>query len=79
MKYYCKHCKKTVSRNSKKAWVKSYCEEYGKTVHLIRMQNSKAKISNPKQKPKTNFISSRKFKMQIPKHSELYDYLIDYK
>jgi ribosomal protein L37AE/L43A len=33
--YKCKHCKKTIERESNKFWIKSYCEETGKTVHLI--------------------------------------------
>lgn len=36
MKYRCKHCKKIVDRDSKKKWIKSYCDETGKTVHLQR-------------------------------------------
>jgi ribosomal protein L37AE/L43A len=34
--YHCKHCGKTVKRNSDKVWVKSYCEKSGKTVHLVK-------------------------------------------
>ena len=34
-KYHCKHCGKTVERDSDKQWVKSYCDATGKTVHLV--------------------------------------------
>ncbi len=34
-KYRCKYCGKTVLRQSKKAWIKSYCALSGKTVRLI--------------------------------------------
>lgn len=36
-KYYCKHCGKTVKRDSDKQWVKSYCDVAEKTVHLQRV------------------------------------------
>lgn len=36
-KYTCRHCGKTMERDSKKQWVKSYCEMKGKTVHLVRI------------------------------------------
>ena len=32
--YYCVHCNKIAWRDSNKEWVKSYCEQTGKTVHL---------------------------------------------
>ena len=32
--YMCKHCNKIVGRESSKQWIKSYCEETGKVVHL---------------------------------------------
>jgi phage FluMu protein Com len=38
--YRCNHCKKVVERESAKAWVKSYCTETGKVVHLIKMKKS---------------------------------------
>jgi phage FluMu protein Com len=37
-KYRCKHCGKTVNRESKKAWIKSYCDTSDKYVHLIRVK-----------------------------------------
>lgn len=37
MMYRCKHCGKTVKRNSDKRWVKSFCTTIGKTVHLMRI------------------------------------------
>ena len=36
--YKCKHCKNTVLRDSKKAWIKSYCDKIGKNVHLIKQK-----------------------------------------
>jgi len=39
--YICKHCKKVVYRESDKQLVKSYCEEKGMTVHLIRIPAGK--------------------------------------
>lgn len=38
--YRCKHCGKTVFRESTKAWIKSYCEESGRDVHLTRAKNN---------------------------------------
>ena len=35
--YRCKHCNKIVQRDSAKAWIKSYCDETGKDVHLMRI------------------------------------------
>jgi len=35
--YYCKHCGKTVYRDSDKKWVKSYCSFANKKVHLIKI------------------------------------------
>jgi hypothetical protein len=37
--YRCKHCKKTVMRDSIKAWIKSYCDTTGRYVHLVRVTN----------------------------------------
>ena len=37
-KYRCRHCKKTVTRNSKKAWIKSYCDRTDRPVHLVRVR-----------------------------------------
>lgn len=34
-KYRCKYCKKIVKRDSNKQWIKSYCDDTGKTVRLI--------------------------------------------
>ena len=39
MMYYCNHCGKTVSRNTEKAWIKSYCEKTGKDVRLMRLKS----------------------------------------
>ena len=39
-KYRCKHCKKIVSRESEKQWVKSYCEQTGKNVHLMKVNDN---------------------------------------
>ena len=36
--YQCRHCGKIVKRKSDKAWVKSWCEKTGKTVHLMRVE-----------------------------------------
>ena len=38
-KYHCKHCGQTVERDSNKKWIKSYCEETGKVVHLIKKES----------------------------------------
>ncbi len=37
-KYRCSGCKSIVMRESDKAWVKSFCEQTGKTVHLQRVK-----------------------------------------
>lgn len=37
-KYVCRHCGKVVSRDSKKAWVKSYCTKTDRTVHLVKVK-----------------------------------------
>lgn len=36
-KYRCRHCKKVVERESEKRWIKSWCEETCKNVHLWRV------------------------------------------
>lgn len=36
--YRCKHCGKTVQRNSRKAWIKSICETTGRMVRLVRVR-----------------------------------------
>jgi hypothetical protein len=36
-RYRCKHCGKVVIRLSDKAWVKSYCSQTGREVHLRRI------------------------------------------
>lgn len=36
--YHCKHCGKTVLRQSEKKWIKSICDKTGKTVRLIRVK-----------------------------------------
>lgn len=36
-RYRCKHCGKTMLRPSRKAWVKSFCDETGKSVHLTKV------------------------------------------
>jgi len=43
VKYRCPECKKVVDRASEKAWVKSYCEEAGRTVRLQRVVPPKSK------------------------------------
>jgi len=35
--YKCKHCGGIFKRNSNKKWIKSYCENSGKNVHLIKL------------------------------------------
>jgi len=35
--YRCAHCGKVVERDSDKAWIKSWCEETQRNVHLIRV------------------------------------------
>lgn len=35
--YRCVHCGKTMHRDSLKAWVKSFCEKSGYTVHLQKL------------------------------------------
>jgi hypothetical protein len=37
-KYRCKHCSKTVERDSDKYWINSHCDESGKPVRLIKVQ-----------------------------------------
>lgn len=37
--YKCVHCGETVERQSNKKWVKSYCEDIGKDVHLQLVEN----------------------------------------
>ena len=37
VKYHCKHCGKTMERESNKAWIKSFCELNGKNVRLVRL------------------------------------------
>ena len=32
--YVCKHCGKTLKRDSNKQWIESYCEQAGKVVRL---------------------------------------------
>jgi len=41
MKYRCKHCGKVVDRNSRKAWIESYCDRAGRMVHLVRVRKAK--------------------------------------
>jgi DNA-directed RNA polymerase subunit RPC12/RpoP len=35
--YKCKHCGKKLVRDSKKKWIKSYCETTGKNVRIQRV------------------------------------------
>ena len=35
-RYRCKHCGKVVERSQRKAWIKSFCTDSGRTVHLMR-------------------------------------------
>lgn len=37
-KYYCKHCKKTVTRDSGKKWINSYCEATGRDTRLVLLK-----------------------------------------
>lgn len=43
-KYKCKHCKRVVTRDGDKQWIKSYCEETGKTVHLTKLDHEESRI-----------------------------------
>jgi ribosomal protein L37AE/L43A len=43
--YFCKHCNKIVKRESSKQWIKSYCDETGKTVHLLKLNNKQYNLS----------------------------------
>lgn len=36
--YRCRHCGKTVKRESAKQWIKSYCTATGKNVRLWRVR-----------------------------------------
>ncbi len=36
-RYRCKHCKKIVKRKSTKQWIKSWCDNTGRYVHLMRV------------------------------------------
>lgn len=36
--YRCPHCHVLVKRNSKKAWIMSWCNNTNKTVRLMRMK-----------------------------------------
>jgi DNA-directed RNA polymerase subunit RPC12/RpoP len=38
--YRCRHCRKTVERDSEKAWIKSYCSTTGLTVRLVRQDGA---------------------------------------
>lgn len=38
-KYHCKHCGKTLLRDSNKQWLTSYCETTGKLTRLMRVKN----------------------------------------
>lgn len=35
-KYKCKHCGKTVVRRSVKQWIKSWCQELNRFVHIYK-------------------------------------------
>lgn len=37
-KYRCKHCKKVVKRDSKKAWIKSFCGEAQVSTHITKVK-----------------------------------------
>ena len=37
-KYRCVHCKKEMLRVSDKAWIRGYCSETGRDVHLMRVR-----------------------------------------
>lgn len=42
--YHCKHCGKTVQRESAKQWIKSICGATGKTVHLLKVVSDHEQI-----------------------------------
>ena len=42
-KYRCCHCQKIVERDSKKAWIVSYCEVTGRVVRLQRIVKYKGR------------------------------------
>lgn len=46
--YDCKHCKKRVWRESDKQWVKSFCVDSNKTVHLQKAVGGSAMVSKCK-------------------------------
>lgn len=35
--YRCSHCGQTVERASTKAWIRSYCQQADRSVHLLRV------------------------------------------
>lgn len=39
--YKCKHCGKVVTRESSKAWIKSYCDERGINTRLVKINKIK--------------------------------------
>lgn len=43
MIYRCRHCEKMVWRKGSKHWMKSYCEETGKNVHLMLIPKNQYK------------------------------------
>jgi len=44
MKYHCKHCNKTVERDSDKKWIASYCEDTGKNTRLKLVEGQDTSI-----------------------------------
>ena len=36
-RYRCPHCRRIVQRPGRKAWIKSWCERTGRSVHLVRV------------------------------------------
>lgn len=47
-KYRCPHCGEVVVRKSERAWIKSYCDKTGKTVHMQKVKNDEQHDKNNK-------------------------------
>ena len=52
MKYYCKHCGKTVEQNSNKKWIDSWCDQTDKRTRLIIKQSTKKRTLKGKKHEK---------------------------
>lgn len=44
MKYYCKHCGKTLNRDSNDEWISSWCQSAGKKVKIKRISTMKIDV-----------------------------------